>query len=578
MTMPFPIYHATRARCLNGVWSFAFLGDLDGLGDLDDVETFDPSGVRCNDVMAVPGVYDASPTYAGTRGVALYRTSIEIEPGREAQLRFDGLGLWARLFIDRQPVEVHDLPYSGWSVRVPPSDHRRRQIDLLIDNRLHPARTVLVEPYFDFYLYGGVYRDVWCRELAGPAVEQARVTVLDRDTGKIAVAARTFDPMVDDVPLRIALDGGDFITPTDVAVDGNSVRFEATVPQPKAWSPAEPNLHTLTLCLGDDRFTTRFGLRDIRVDGPRLLLNDEPLQLHGVCRHEACPQVGPALSDAQIVHDLQRLKQLGCNFVRGSHYPQSPRFLDLCDEMGLLVFEESLGWQPRIGHFNNPHFVDQVEKQTRRMIDTSFNHPSVIMWGFLNEGDSHTPDSQPVYRRIVNAIREEDPTRPVTFASNHPFDERNFDLADVISVNTYPGWYADEAAGPSPLKEIVPAIDRILDHLAASGLSDRPFLISEIGAGAIYGWHDPLRNHWTEGYQADLIETVLRKVRDDDRVTGVALWQFCDGRTYADSQALRRPRSFNNKGVFDEYRRPKLAAGVIRQYWSIDTGESLPPH
>ena len=83
------------------------------------------------------------------------------------------------------------------------------------------------------------------------------------------------------------------------------------------------------------------------------------------------------------------------------------------------------------------------------------------------------------------------------------------------------------------------------------------------GRDAIYGWHDPLNNHWSEEYQADLLEVVCRKFRSDERIMGLAVWQFCDGRTYADSRALMRPRSFNNKGIFDEYRRPKVAAKVF---------------
>jgi beta-glucuronidase len=129
----------------------------------------------------------------------------------------------------------------------------------------------------------------------------------------------------------------------------------------------------------------------------------------------------------------------------------------------------------------------------------------------------------------------------------------------------YPGWYSEAEAGSRPLDTIDPHIDRVLGRLQELRLDDRPFLISEIGAGALYGWRDPLKAHWSEEYQADLLGVVCRRVMEDPRILGVSLWQFCDARTYSDSQALRRPRAFNNKGLFDEYRRAKAAVQTVSE-------------
>lgn len=555
MNHPFPRYAPSHTKCLNGIWQFAYLGDV------HDVDQLTPEKMDCQSIMAVPGVFDASPEFAGKRGVGLYRTQVEITPGRHAQLRFDGLGLWARLFVDGQPLGTFDLPYSGWRVRIPPSPSGKRQIDVLIDNRLHPQRTVLVEPYFDFYLYGGIYRGVWLREWEGAAVDQLSVKVLDYKKGRVAITLNAFENVPDNTPLHVGVDDAPLTLISDAVWVGHTLTYEMDVPDPRPWSAADPYLHQLTINLGSDLIMTRFGLRTIRIDGAKLLLNDEPLKLKGICRHESHAQFGPALPDAQIVHDVQLLKRLGCNFVRGSHYPQDPRFLDLCDEQGLMVFEESLGWNPRLKHFQNPGFVDHAVTQAQEMVRSSMNHPSVILWGFFNEGDSDQPASRQVYQRVIQAIREEDSTRPVTYATNRPLIDINLDLVDVISANLYPGWYADpDSSGVRPLDEIAPKLDQVFQHLAGKGLNDRPFILSEIGAGAIYGWHDPLNNHWSEEYQADLIEEVCRIFRKDERMVGLAIWQFCDGRTYANSRALMRPRSFNNKGIFDEYRRPKLAA------------------
>jgi beta-glucuronidase len=189
----------------------------------------------------------------------------------------------------------------------------------------------------------------------------------------------------------------------------------------------------------------------------------------------------------------------------------------------------------------------------------------VALWGFLNEGASHKPESRAIYERLATTLRALDSTRLVTYASMHPLDDLNLDLVDVVSINCYPGWYAQDKELVAPSDEIVPRLDAIRASLEKRGFGGKPFLVSEIGAGAIYGWRDPLHAHWSEEYQQEYLREVCEEVVKNPAIAGVALWQFCDGRTYASARALMRPRAFNNKGTLDEYRRPKLAYGTVRR-------------
>jgi beta-glucuronidase len=269
-----------------------------------------------------------------------------------------------------------------------------------------------------------------------------------------------------------------------------------------------------------------------------------------------------------MVHDLSLLKELGANVVRGSHYQQDQRFLDLCDEAGLIVWEESLGWQARTQHFTNPRFAELQEEQLRRMIRASANHPSVVFWGILNEGESFLPESRPVYERLAAAAREEDSSRMITYACNHPFQCINLDLCDVIAINQYPGWYPQDMDDPHPVSEIAPHLAKVLDHLDGKGFENVPKLMSEIGAGAIYGCRDQFRGHWSEEYQSDYLEELCQTIDLEPRWMGLCIWQFCDCRTKTGGLALGRPRSFNNKGLVDEYRRPKAGFQVVKQAFS----------
>jgi len=108
-------------------------------------------------------------------------------------------------------------------------------------------------------------------------------------------------------------------------------------------------------------------------------------------------------------------------------------------------------------------------------------------------------------------------------------------------------------------------IDCLLAHFREKVFKDKPFLLSEIGAGAVYGCRDELETFWSEQYQARYLDVLTRRVTADDQIAGLSIWQFHDCRTYASGHALGRPRSFNNKGSFDEFRRPKLAAAVVER-------------
>ena len=145
---------------------------------------------------------------------------------------------------------------------------------------------------------------------------------------------------------RLSVDGK-LALQEKVDLNGTGGRIEGRLELPGAalWSPEAPNLHTLELRLGDDDWRGRVGLRQVRVAGRQILLNDQPLKLMGFNRHETHPEFGHALPDQLIAADVQQLLDMGCNFVRGSHYPQDERFLELCDEAGICVWSEVIGWQ-----------------------------------------------------------------------------------------------------------------------------------------------------------------------------------------------------------------------------------------
>jgi beta-glucuronidase len=553
--------HLTRNyRLLDGVWSFTFLGS-----DLDP-ETVAPEEITFDDRLPVPSAWDAYPAYAGKRGTAAYRTGFIVPAGSAAFLRFRGTGMWNRVFVDGVEAATFSLPYSEVEVEVPSAAFEKRELIVVNDNRFNVDRVPLQYNEYDFYAYGGIFRSVELHVVPKIYISRAFFVSPDAFTGKVDARIRFSGIDAGKLGLTVTADEK-VVWKSEVDVRGGEAAITFKVPEAKPWSAAEPNLHTIRLQTGEDDLCQRIGFRRVSTEGGKISINGEPVKLLGYCRHEAHPQFGPALPIQQHVQDLQILKDLGCNFVRGSHYAQDPEFLHLCDELGFYVFEESLGWGNREAELASPAFCSGQLDQTRRMVEKSFNHPSVIMWGYMNEGGSGREAGVPLYRDLYQLCRSLDPTRPITYASNVPLWDLCYEYCDIVSVNIYPGWYAKDKERVRPLDEINEMIDEVLAHLEKTGQSGKPFILSEIGAGAIYGWRDPLNAHWTEDYQADYLDVVCKRVVSDGRINGVSLWQFCDGRTYASSRALFRPRAFNNKGTVDEYRRPKMAYKVVRQWF-----------
>lgn len=175
-----------------------------------------------------------------------------------------------------------------------------------------------------------------------------------------------------------------------------------------------------------------------------------------------------------------------------------------------------------------------------------------MIWGILNECASDTAYGRECYAKQYGILRKMDPSRPVSSASCKFFKDICLDLPDIVSYNLYPEWYVQDKTAEEWVKE---NYDWVQNETPGAG---KPFLITEIGAGGIYGFRSQNLDPWTEEYQAQTLDHQLRAVFNTKGISGVFIWQFADVRVSREWFA-NRPRTMNNKGVVDEYRRRKLA-------------------
>ena len=554
---------------LDGTWDFAF----ERKGKLADAAT----SFTATDKIVVPGCFDMMPKWYAQRGLAQYRRTFTLEKDvRNAFLKVKGFGLQAKFFLDGREVAVSRLAYSTLELELGALATGEHTLVAALDNNLTGDMDLVYKPNYDFYLAGGFFHGVELKLQHAP-VELDRVVVRTRDyrTGAVELTLEAKGELPAELTADVSFDGA-----KAAAVLFKDRKATVKVPNPTLWSPAAPNLHTVTATLprsGDSsdqamRATARFGIRQIEAHDKAFWLNGEKMWLKGVNRHESQPEDGYATSKTQMYRDIQLMKSIGCNYVRGSHYPQCADFLDLCDELGLMVWEESLGWGNWTDLKNETFIRDQIT-QTRMMVRESINHPCVVISAYLNEFGSERKEGRELSDRLIDTIRAEDTGHLVGFASSHGWEDVCNDRTDFIAFNLYPSWHGQIGRGSTPesLSEVIKEqFDLNLGYLRKRYGNDKPIMISETGCYSLYGNHDPMGAQWSEEFQSEYLENFIRLSLASPEMSGFTVWQFCDTRTYfrGGSDIRTKPMGYNMAGLFDRHRNAKVAAGMVKRYYT----------
>ncbi len=546
---------------LDGAWDFRFEEGR------SIAESADPD-FAATDRMSVPGCYDMMPKWLCRRGTGLYRRKFTLGKAvSNAWLEVDGMGLTGHFRIDGRDLGTYPYPYARLEIETGPLAAGEHTLFAALDNRFDWAMQKLARPYYDFYCFGGFYHGVTLvfdnRKL--------RIRTRNFSTGTIEVEAVNFAER--DFEARLVFDGK-----KAVPAKFRNARATVDVPDCSPWSPESPNLHTVSLedAAGDAErpVSARFGVRTVEVRDRRIWLNGKPLYLKGFNRHESHPTFGAATPESLMLTDLQNIKSLGGNFVRGCHYQQCRRFLDYCDEMGVLVWEESLGWgngktvasSKRTDELVDPGFIADQIHETREMVRASFNHPSVIIYGYMNEFASNTDEGKNLSDRLAATIRAEDSGRLVTFACCRVDDDVCHASSDLVSFNIYPGWIGSNAGTHDNLRRLVAdGVTNTVNRFRAL-YPDKPIMVSEMGTCGVYGHRDPAAAQWTEEFEAEYDGTVIDAVFANPDICGLAIWQLTDARSFHREGSVIRQRPFaqNLAGLYDAYRRPKAAAAVVK--------------
>ena len=406
-------------------------------------------------------------------GVAWYRKTFTppATSGQRHYLDIDGAMSYSTVWCDGGFVGGWPYGYTSYRVDLTPffRPGERNVIAIRLDNPPSSSR---------WYPGGGIYRNVWLVSADPVHIDQwgTTITTLEADRAQSVVDVRSTvvnnGAKAASVSLQISLFEADPEgNPTGSAIATATQFLPAIAPEsqqvsqqqikvaaPKRWSPESPNRYVaMTTVLKDgkaiDTDRTPFGIRTARFDADKgFLLNDEPVELKGVCMHSDLGALGMAIHPDAIARRIALLKEMGCNAIRLSHNPPAPEFLDLCDRLGMLVIDEAFDCWINQKNKNDYHtlFVDWHEKDLRAMIRRDRNHPSVILWSIGNEvGEQWWKNGPEIAAGLTKIVHEEDPTRPATAAFDQPPSGWNGiqNSVDVFGYNYKPGLYAKVHAG-----------------------------------------------------------------------------------------------------------------------------------
>ncbi|HLJ44790.1 MAG TPA: glycoside hydrolase family 2 TIM barrel-domain containing protein [Bryobacteraceae bacterium] len=331
----------------------------------------------------------------------------------------------------------------------------------------------------DYLTFGGIYREVSLRVVPAIFIDSifakpVRVPAADRAVNvrfalngsagtngplKISAELREGDRVLQSVSRDIGAGGGP---------DFHDVTLE-NLPDVQLWDLERPKLYQVVARLSGsagllDEYSVRIGFREAQFTPQGFMLNGKHLKLRGLNHHQTYPYVGGAMPARVQRRDAEILKkELKCNIVRTSHYPQSPHFLDACDELGLLVFEEIPGWQ----HIGENAWQDIAVRNVGEMIRRDWNHPSIVLWGVrINEsGDNHD-----FYTRTNDLARRLDDSRPtagVRYIYNSELLEDVFTMNDFdfpLRPPNHPRYLNTEFVGHTYSTKRIDNVERIAEH------------------------------------------------------------------------------------------------------------------
>lgn len=604
---------AQQSTRLNQGWEF-LKGDLGGIWEaVRPVKEGNPESVPLWEKVSLPHCFNATdavdPDVNYYQGPGWYRTKITLNssyPNGRILLHFEGAGQKTQVYVYTTKVGEHVGGYDEWTVDITDAvaafkkekvftEQFKGQVPISIRSDNSRDLEMIPSSLSDFNVYGGIYR--YLNLVYTPQLSVDKVFAsADAIKETLTISGRFYNPnkvSTASVQVTVKDPSGKVIYTGKKALneflDKNELANIA-VKKPKLWSPDQPQLYTVEVSVIDKGVShtqvEKIGFRHFEFikKGP-FHLNGKRLLLRGTHRHEDHAGVAAAMTEDMIRTELLMMKEMGVNFIRLGHYQQSKIVLNLCDSLGIMVWEE-IPWCR--GGLGGEVYKAQAKRMLTNMIEQHYNHPSIIIWGLGNEndwpGDFSTFDEEKIraFMKELNELSHTlDPSRK-TAIRRCDFCK---DIVDVYSPSIWAGWYRGiyteykevsrkefesvdrflhvEWGGDSHAGRHAELPDEALSKIVRDGSADE-----RAGDASLFGGGARVSKDgdWSESYVCNLIDWHLKEQEDMPWLSGSAYWPFKDFSTPV------RPDNpvpyMNQKGVVERDFTKKEAFYVFQSYWA----------
>jgi beta-glucuronidase len=476
------------------------------------------------------------------------------QAGKKTFAYFGAVNYDAKVYLNGEKLGEHIGGFTPFSFDITGKVKEGSNfIVVRVNNERHPEGVPTVNA--DWWNYGGITREVLLVDVPELFIDDYLIQLekgkYDNITGKInlsqPVAGKTVVLEIPELKIKQTLS-------TDVS---GAIAFNIKA-KPELWNPENPKLYEVTLSMGEEKIKDKVGFRQIETVGKEIRLNGKRIFLKGISIHEEAPfRQGRAWSpdDAKIL--LGWAKELGCNFVRLAHYPHNEYMVREAEKLGLMVWSEiPVYWTI---HWDNPGTYANAQKQLNDMINRDKNRCNIVIWSVANE-TPHSDARDQFLANLAKWAREKDNTRLISMAmevtgtrnNTSKVEDYMSQYVDIISFNNYLGWYSGTLEDAKTRKWEIPY--------------DKPFFVSEFGAGALQGKHGDKTEIWTEEYQAELYKQTLDMYNRVEGFAGTSPWILVD--FYSPRRQLNGIQDFfNRKGLISNNGVKKQAFFVLQDFY-----------
>ena len=561
MARLFDEHKLREVKSLDGAWKFRT--DEESIG----TEAGWSKALPSRDTVIVPSVWNTKWGLLEYEGACWYERSFYTDGGT-LRFVFGAVMTEARVYLDGEEIGYHYGGFCQFEIIARDVTAGEHTLTLRVDNSFDaqsiPQATV------DWYHYGGIIRPVTLETLKGISILSERVEYelsddLSALRARFALELYNADNEARTDTVSASVAGVNFSE--SITLNPGECKEIFTeykdIPEFELWSQESPKLYDIKISTSTDDLTDRTGFRYVCVKDAKIFINGKETLILGVNRHDEHPEFGFAFPTNLLGRDLDIALDLGCNSIRGSHYPNNPVFVDMLDERGITFWSEIPIWG---NGFSEEALADEVvlaraEAMHREMVKHYYNHPSIIIWGMHNEIFSNTEAGLEMTKRFYPILKEIGGNRLVVYASDKNLKDISFEYTDVICLNKYNGWYGGSIESWDAF------IEKFRAFRTEKGLDAKPVIMSEFGGAAVYGHRSFETYRWSEEYQARLHEHCLNLFLNDPMIVGTYIWQFADIRTSYEA-GVARARGYNNKGLLNEHRNPKAAYFTVKEIYN----------